>query len=414
MQNKKYRCTLPFSHLNITSRGVVTPCCNYDWRKNPIWEDCDNDYTKFTWIQEGLDNILHSAPWQDLRKKSNVNEPDPGCSNCYFSEEHGGSSRRTWALETFPEADNETKIISLELKLGAKCNLECRTCGPTSSNKLLREGSYEKFGFVDKNWVRRLQSFSDWTKDENFWNDLKSVSSDLQYIQFTGGEPLLIQEQYQYLQWLADNDIDPMLQYITNATIPLDDMKTKLWDNFSKLIIDFSIDGTGEVGEYVRTGSVWEEQFKNIIDYSNYIKHRNERYGGGNNINLATTVSILNVTEIRPVLDFMYDNGLENSSWSINIVRHENWLDIANLTGTAKEHAIKVVQDIIDDTKYDRMHTEKLGVVISRLNDSPTSNEPFTIKLKKKEQIHNILNSNRRHDYSKLLPDWWNMLVHNT
>jgi organic radical activating enzyme len=37
------------------------------------------------------------------------------------------------------------------------------------------------------------------------------VSSDLEYLQFTGGEPLLIQEQYQYLEWLAENNIDPVI-----------------------------------------------------------------------------------------------------------------------------------------------------------------------------------------------------------
>ena len=58
MTDKKYRCTLPFSHLNIASRGVVTPCCNYEWRNNPNWQGADKDYTKFTWVQEGLGNIF--------------------------------------------------------------------------------------------------------------------------------------------------------------------------------------------------------------------------------------------------------------------------------------------------------------------------------------------------------------------
>lgn len=411
MTDKKYRCTLPFSHLNITSRGVVTPCCNYEWRNNDSWKGAEQDYTKFTWIDEGIENILNSKIWFDLRKKSMKNIPDSGCSNCYFSDEASGVSRRTWANHTFPDADKETKLKSLELKLGAKCNLECRTCGYTSSNKLLREGSYSKFGKVDKDWIRQVQEFSDWTKDENFWNDLKSVSNDLEYIQFTGGEPLLIHEQFKYLEWLAENNIDPMIQYITNATIPLDDYKRNLWDNFSKIILDFSIDGTGLVGEYVRTGSVWNEQEKNIIDYNRYIKDRNEKSGGGNSINLATTVSILNVTEIKDVLDFMYNNDLQDSSWSINIVRHENWLDVANLEGAAKEHALNKVNEIINDTRYSVEHRDRLQDVIHRLNAEPTTTAKFIERLERKERIHNIVNKNRHHDYSKLLPDWWNILV---
>ena len=411
MTDKKYRCTLPFSHLNIASRGVVTPCCNYEWRNNPAWQGADKDYTKFTWVQEGLSNILESKIWFDLRKKSQKNIPDAGCSNCYFSDEASGTSRRTWANHTFPDADKQTKLLSLELKLGAKCNLECRTCGHTSSNKLLKESSYSQFGKIDKDWIRRIQGFSDWTKDENFWNDLKSVSNNLEYIQFTGGEPLLIQEQYEYLQWLADNNIYPTIQYITNATQSLDEFKRKLWDNFPNMIMDFSIDGVGQIGEYVRTGSVWNEQAKNISEYVEYFKERNEKFNGGSSLNLATTVSILNVTEIKPVLDFMYDVGMQDSSWSINIVRHEYWMDVANLKGDAKEYALDAVNQIINDNTYSKEHRDRLEDVIQRLNAEPTTTAMFTERMERKERIHNTVNKNRHHDFSKLLPDWWDMLI---
>ena len=411
MNEPKYRCTLPFSHLNITLRGVVTPCCNYEWRKNDNWKSAEADHTKFTWVQDGITNILHSKPWFELRKKSKQNIPDNGCSNCYFSDKSIGTSRRTWANDTFPDADNETKLKSVELKLGAKCNLECRTCGYTSSNKLLKEGSYTRFGKIDKDWIRNVQEFSSWTQDENFWNDLKEASSDLEYIQFTGGEPLLIQEQYKYLEWLAENNIDPMIQYITNATIPLDDYKINLWNNFTRMILDFSIDGTHEIGEYVRTGSVWSEQSKNIIDYAKYFKERNDKNAGGSSVNLATTVSILNVTEIESVLDFMYNNDLTDCNWSINIVRHEEWLDVANLKNRAKEHALDVVNSIINNEKYKQGHRNKLSEVIARINDNPTTGAKFTQRLQKKESIHNIVNKNRHHDYSKLMPEWWDILV---
>ena len=410
-EENRYRCTLPFSHLNVTARGVVLPCCNYEFRKNPEWKEGDHDSTVFTRASEGLGNILHSKIWHELRKKSKMNIAEPGCSNCYFSEDATGSSRRTWANRTFPDADSETKLKSIELKLGAKCNLECRTCGFVSSNKLLREDSYARYGEINKEWIKLIQGFSDWTKDQSFWDDLKSVSRDLEYIQFTGGEPLLIQEQYEYLQWLADNNIDPLIQYITNATQRLDDFKRNLWNNFSQMIIDVSIDGTEKVGEYVRTGSVWSEQARNIKEYVQYFNDRNKVFKEWSSFNLATTVSIFNVTEIRPILDFMYDVGMKDANWSINIVRHENWMDIANLEGEAKEYALNIVSEIINDSKYSEEHRNTLQIVSSRINSDPTTEDKFVNKLKHKEKIHNTVNKNRYHDYSKLLPDWWDMLV---
>ena len=40
--DKEFRCIMPFSHVNVTGRGAVLPCCNYDWKK----ADDEHEHTK--------------------------------------------------------------------------------------------------------------------------------------------------------------------------------------------------------------------------------------------------------------------------------------------------------------------------------------------------------------------------------
>lgn len=443
--DKEFRCTLPSSHLNITGRGVVLPCCNFDWKASDYHstpKDTEHNNKavmtfgerakpkSWHWIQDaGLKPILHSKEWQEIRKKSAKNVAESGCHRCYFSEKSGGGSRRTWANETFPTADSETKLLGMELKLGAKCNLECRSCSGGVSNKLLREDSYliskQKnnwvSGTIDKTWIKNMQSLSAWVHDDKIWDEIKKASPDLEYIQFTGGEPLIINEQYKYLEWLADNNIDPSIQYITNGTIGTDEYKETLWDNFSDLTVDFSLDATEELGEYIRTGSVWKEQVANIDSFVDYMTRRCDNPKNKQFISVAITVSIMNVHNLKPIMDFIHSirqkvKSIDSDRFlptglSINIVNNPDWMDCANLKGEAKEYALAKVQELVDDEKYHGHHRNRLGTVIDAINCEPTSELKFTDMVSVKDTAHNEINSHRDISFKRVAPDWWELLL---
>ncbi len=430
--DKKYRCVMPFSHVNVTGRGAVLPCCNYDWKK------ADNEHTKkdtpyhnsvketfhwhkipeFHWIQDaGLTPILHSKDWSMLRKKSAKNIPATGCHDCYRTEKSGSGSRRIWANTEFPDADKDVKLTSMELKLGAKCNLECRSCSGPVSNKLLREDSYISDGVVNKDYIKKMTALSSWINDETTWDHIKEASKDLEYIQFTGGEPLIIPQHYKFLEWMAENNVHPAIQYITNGTIGIDEYKENIWDKFSRITFDFSLDATEELGEYVRTGSVWSEQVKNILGFADYCIRRNKdnKYSS---MGIAVTASIMNIHNIRPLLDFinelndrMSDAGIiDDVKLSTNIVYAPDWMDIANLKGAAKKYALAHVQSIIDDPKYKDYNRNKLKCIIDRINDNPTTNLKFTDMIQNKDKAHNFVNPHRNISFERVAPEWWEIL----
>ena len=89
----------------------------------------------------------------------------------------------------------------------------------------------------------------------NFWENLKALLPNIKYFEFTGGEPWLIQEHFDLLQYAVDqgysNNID--IHYNTNATqTPLPHVP--MWAKFGRVDIAFSIDNVGKRFEYERYG----------------------------------------------------------------------------------------------------------------------------------------------------------------
>ena len=419
-KNGKYFCILPHSHLNLTARGHTLACCNYNWRTSSVFKKEDGSYSIPKHQDLPIKEIFNEhEEWKQLRHNSLNNIPSPGCEKCYKYEESGSGSHRTWANERFDNIvvteDNHT-LKSFELKLGAKCNLACRSCSSRSSNKLLKEDSIGEFGRIDKDWMRKVQSESDWIHDDIFWNGLHEVSHDLEYIQFTGGEPLLIQEHYDYLKWLAEHDIRPEISYVTNATIPLTEEMKQIWNEFPAISVSFSIDATGELEEYMRTGSVWEEQQRNIREYANYFTERNELPGVNNGYCIATTVSILNVYSIEKVIDYLisFDNEGMVNYWTVNMVTSPHWLNVANIPLSVKPLIKDRLYKVINRNDISERIRTNLKLIIDCIDSEIVKDDgnvgSFIRRLKLQEQ-NNFLANKKMMNYKKIEPEWWKLLT---
>ena len=267
--------------------------------------------------------------------------------------------------------------------------------------------------------MRKVQSESDWIHDDIFWNGLHEVSHDLEYIQFTGGEPLLIQEHYDYLKWLAEHDIRPEISYVTNATIPLTEEMKQIWNEFPAISVSFSIDATGELEEYMRTGSVWEEQQRNIREYANYFTERNELPGVNNGYCIATTVSILNVYSIEKVIDYLisFDNEGMVNYWTVNMVTSPHWLNVANIPLSVKPLIKDRLYKVINRNDISERIRTNLKLIIDCIDSEIVKDDgnvgSFIRRLKLQEQ-NNFLANKKMMNYKKIEPEWWKLLTEGT
>ena len=391
MTSKTY-CPLPFMHLNIGPRSSVSPCCHYDEKLGETIEDI-----RFMDVRD----VNKSKKWYSLQKQLMSGKKPAGCHKCYADEDRGIKSQREVAIDRWGDTHTSGNVKSLELKLGAKCNLACRTCSSDSSNKWLKEESLMWFGKVNKEWMKKKQQQSFWASDEDFWKQMYSISDEVEKITFTGGEPFLINEHFTYLNWLASKNIKPHIDYITNGTVPLARVQ-KVFDKFDNISMSISIDAVGKLSDYVRTGSDWESLYRNIKDYNEYFKKR------GFYIDIASTVSVLNVHQIYRMAKLT--NALD-IPWALNFLRHPEWMSILSLSPSAREYVIETIECVKGQVSSEKMKV--LYEIIKFFNDTKEidlDNMPVWRHILQRDMRHNTANSNSI-SFSRVEPQWWDVLI---
>lgn len=410
-KNKNF-CIMPHTHMEIAPRGGSRPCCAY--RQDLIFDNKDDMFSvpQANVAKTSMDNIFNNHfVWKQARRLSSNNEFNPACVQCHMEEKAGLESYRIGNNNKFgkyiDELEDDKKLLSLELKLGAKCNLACRICTSFHSNKLLKEDSIKIWGNINKDWMRSMQAQSDWSQDEKFWKQIYDVSENLKYIKFTGGEPLIIDQHFEYLEWLAEQNLDVEISYITNGTVKLSDKIKNIWSKFSHVHMSISIDAVGELEEYIRTGCNWEEQKTNIQDYVEFL--------GADNIGITCTVGTLNVHKINEFIEYFEQAGLSNKiNFVFNVLTSPAYLSIRNLNDDAKHHLNSVYNNLINTNRNipDKI-INGLNNIRNSFNREKDLNfdSSVAVEITKKDAMHNLANKNKeRHSFKELEPEWFEIL----
>ena len=252
----KTYCPLPFNHLYVHPTNMASVCCAF--RKEGERESLPN-------IKEykNLGDHLKHPFIKDIQQKMLKGEKVDGCATCYYAEEHGYESMRekeiaTWHIETFrnftpPDLENP-KLEFLEMTFGNYCNLACRTCHSDLSHSWIEdEEELVKRGLMGKVGNKRINIEKEWHPD-----DFK----DLQYIKITGGEPMLHPDFPKFMAQLEQKNVYCFI--FTNASwVP----KKRIFDmlkDFKFLQVFLSVDGTGDVQEYMRHNAKWDTTHKSV------------------------------------------------------------------------------------------------------------------------------------------------------
>lgn len=128
--------------------------------------------------------------------------------------------------------------------------------------------------------------------------------SHLTYLHTVGGEPLLIERQFELLKKCIDADIakNISLEYNTNGTL-IPERAWDLWKHFKCVKIGLSIDGIEEVNDYIRYPSKWNIVHENI--------KRLDKAKGEFHLWFAFTVQAYNILHIPEVLKWVIESNFE-------------------------------------------------------------------------------------------------------
>ena len=371
-------CFSPWAHLEISSQGELRPCCVY---KQAVTDDRGIPYNINT---HSLEEVYNSNYMKQLRTEFLQGAMPSGCSNCWYKEKHRGQSNRIWFKKHLGieadyldvEQNSLTNLKSLDIKLGNLCNFTCRICNPFNSSRIAKE-QVEHFGSTIN--LKLLNQLGRWSENEKIWTMLENVGHQLINIDFYGGEPFLIKQHENFLDYLISNNFSQniRLHYNSNGSIYPDHLFHK-WNQFRHVDIAFSIDNTESRFELERGGS-WTEVEQNI---DKFLKFKLENMS----ISVFTTISVQNVYYLEHIIRWVQSRKFDALNW--NLLETPKFLSVYAMTQELTEVIISRLNQI-DSTTLEKYNVLSIIEQLKRNNTSSNSIDELANYMLKLDSIRN-------------------------
>ena len=385
-------CVLPWISLEASPIGTVRPCCLADD------EILDNAGRKFKLATANFVDIQNSDHMRGLRTEFLTGQRPETCRKCWNEEDAGRTSKRMHTLDRLKHSLKEDEwstdakpMMFLDLKLGNICNLKCRICGSWSSSQF----AAEEISFTPREEQKSGHAYQmlragAWPKENNhFWQQIDNVLTDIRYIEFTGGEPFMIDQHFDMLQGIVDRGIAHQVEihYNTNGTL-FPDRGPEIWRHFKTVEIAFSVDDIGPRFEYQRSNASWGTVKENINRFRIMREHMPNLQ-----LQCCTTVNVFNVRYLDEVALWIALQDFDFVYWNI---MHDAWyFSISRLPATAK----KQITDYLSTCNTPEQFQEEFGRIIDFMNRGESSDGEEIL-----QQIRR-LDQRRQQDLQKIAPD---------
>jgi hypothetical protein len=160
------------------------------------------------------------------------------------------------------------KPTSWDYRFSNLCNFKCRTCGDMlSSSWESEQRQHNMINWADSknNWMRsdvkeKITDFQDHQIEKEFAAAVEEHR--VEEIYWVGGEPLMYEQHWRYMQRIIELGDGPKVYARYNTNLSRINYRgvnlySDILDNIRDWQICASIDGTGDIGEYIRTGLNW-------------------------------------------------------------------------------------------------------------------------------------------------------------
>jgi len=222
---------------------------------------------------------MESSEWLSKIKATMLADQWP--SECARCQETEPNSIRSYATQL----DNQTtqrNYLQVGGVLDNICNAACQTCNPGCSTRI--------GALVDK-------TFPIVNNSSRFWN---LPQERIVHLDINGGEPSYSKNYKRLLAKLPPNL--RTLRLNTNCNIVLNEL-TDIVDKGIEVTVTVSCDGIGPVHEFMRWPIKWDTFYNNLMTYKTMpVK-----------LNLWTTVSILNITDLPNIQTFAKEHSIDHS-----------------------------------------------------------------------------------------------------
>lgn len=375
-------CPLPWIHYATRNNGNLRVCChaNVSSTQGTLKSD---EGIPLTTTNVPIKESRNAKALKQIRKTMLEGAWPKDCSRCQKEESNNLTSRRqmetekwsalfnkeaaeAWTNEDGSISPDEVPLVSYDLRFGNVCNLRCRMCGPTDSNswysdyvKLNNRTFFDDtHGRVSLDSTKNNQDAYSWHNAIEFWQNMEDHIASIQYLYLVGGEPLLIPNHIEFLEYCVRsghaNHIE--LEYNTNMTA-LPDKVLELWPNFKGVKIGVSLDGIDEVNDYIRYPSIFNKVIQNVRKIESL---------STNNIRLwfAPTVQIFNIFHLPQMIDWVLKENFnfvntpgKKRALAFHILHNPSFYSIQTLPPQLKQQAKEDLEHYMNSKTVAPEHT---------------------------------------------------------
>lgn len=418
-------CPLPWIHLATRPNGDVRVCCTANASGAGIIDSKEEGLVK----QEGvtmnlrdhtIEEVWNSQQMKYTRLQMLRGEIPESCKKCFVEESNGIDSKRIWETKVWQERLDLQSIVDqtkddgslpvnipyFDLRLGNLCQLKCIMCSPHDSSSWIKDWKvqYPKYKNIElkKDQTWSLDFDYTWYKKGSFLESMKAQAGSIKELYFAGGEPLLIPEHYNILEFMVNsgNARHCILRYNSNG-LEISERLLYLWNQFKQVKFNFSVDAYGDKNDYIRYPSKWKDIETNL--------HLIDKTGDNVVVNLACAVQALNVLYIDELAGWKLNNGFKKINLApygagiigLHLVYLPSYLNIRVLPTELKQMAADRITRFIKTINTEEFATNSYGRqrwegIIKYMMEEDWSN-----KLPSLVEYLNVTDANRGTDFRK-------------
>ena len=316
-------CMAPWTHTYLSPQTERRLCCA---SREPAqsfkqYIDTGNDAKEYKPLT--LEQHWNSDHMRSVRQRMMVGEELSECQVCdhkllntnvyrsYFNQLF--KHKVDEAYESTDETGATTMpTVSFDYRFNNLCNFKCRMCGDMLSSSWEAESRKEKsWNENSQPWMasplrEQIKKFQDTQVVEEFTNAVETKT--IKEIYWCGGEPLMWDIHWKAMQRIIELGFAKEVYVRYNTNLSRTSLKgIKLFDllpQFQDWQVCSSLDGTGEVGEYIRDGLDYKQWLENFKEGMAVAKTSRE-------MRLDYTITMPGLLELKNMFDLSQELDVE-------------------------------------------------------------------------------------------------------
>ena len=279
-------CMAPWTHTYLSPQTERRMCCASREPAQNFQQYIDTNAGSGKYIPITLEEHWNSDHMRSVRRRMLAGETLSECEVCndrllntdvyrsYFNNLFGHKYLQVLA-STDETGLTTMQPVSWDYRFSNLCNFKCRMCGDMlSSSWESEQRQHDMVNWQDpkNNWMQpeikqQIGEFQTTQIEAEFAAAVENHRVEEVY--WVGGEPLMYEQHWRYMQRIIELGDGPNVyaRYNTNLS-RIDFRNSNLYRDILAHLRDWqicaSIDGTGRIGEYIRTGLDYEAWLTNF------------------------------------------------------------------------------------------------------------------------------------------------------